>query len=89
VDQVFGAVAARLLGLEEGMICVMIHSGSRGLGYQVCDDALRSLRGASSKYDIALPDRQRPAPRRTVGRVGATLARCALPSILPGATDNC
>jgi tRNA-splicing ligase RtcB len=37
---------------------VLIHSGSRGLGYQVCDDALRALRDAPAKYGIALPDRQ-------------------------------
>jgi tRNA-splicing ligase RtcB len=36
----------------------MIHSGSRGLGYQVCDDALRKLRDAPKTYGIALPDRQ-------------------------------
>jgi tRNA-splicing ligase RtcB len=36
----------------------MIHSGSRGLGYQVCDDALRQLRDAPAKYGIELPDRQ-------------------------------
>jgi tRNA-splicing ligase RtcB len=46
------------MGLAEGMIAVMIHSGSRGLGYQVCDDALRSLRGAPAKYGIHLPDQQ-------------------------------
>jgi tRNA-splicing ligase RtcB len=40
------------------MVCVMIHSGSRGLGYQVCDDALVSLRKAPEKYGIHLPDRQ-------------------------------
>jgi tRNA-splicing ligase RtcB (3'-phosphate/5'-hydroxy nucleic acid ligase) len=37
---------------------VMIHSGSRGLGYQVCDDALALLRKAPEKYGIELPDRQ-------------------------------
>jgi tRNA-splicing ligase RtcB (3'-phosphate/5'-hydroxy nucleic acid ligase) len=36
----------------------MIHSGSRGLGYQVCDDALKDLRGTPQKYGIDLPDRQ-------------------------------
>ncbi len=46
------------MGLEKDMVCVMIHSGSRGLGYQVCDDALKSLRGAAQKYGIDLPDRQ-------------------------------
>ena len=58
VDSVFDADAARVMGLEAGMVCVMIHSGSRGLGYQVCDDALRSLRQAPDKYGISLPDRQ-------------------------------
>jgi tRNA-splicing ligase RtcB (3'-phosphate/5'-hydroxy nucleic acid ligase) len=42
VDVVFDADAARVMGLEKDMVCVMIHSGSRGLGYQVCDDALKS-----------------------------------------------
>jgi tRNA-splicing ligase RtcB len=36
----------------------MIHSGSRGLGYQVCEDALKALRGVPEKYGIELPDRQ-------------------------------
>ncbi|HEX3726191.1 MAG TPA: RtcB family protein [Pirellulales bacterium] len=58
VDRVFDEQAARTMGLEQDMVCVMIHSGSRGLGYQVCDDALRMLRGAPEKYGIALPDRQ-------------------------------
>lgn len=58
VDEVFDHVAARVLGLQERQVCVMIHSGSRGLGYQVCDDALRDLRKAPDKYGIVLPDRQ-------------------------------
>jgi tRNA-splicing ligase RtcB len=58
VDAVFDASAAQVLGLEHGQVCVMVHSGSRGLGYQVCDDALRKLRGAPAKYGIDLPDRQ-------------------------------
>jgi tRNA-splicing ligase RtcB len=58
VDQVFDDEAARTMGLHAGMVCVMIHSGSRGLGYQVCDDALRALRGVPEKYGIDLPDRQ-------------------------------
>jgi tRNA-splicing ligase RtcB len=36
----------------------MIHTGSRGLGYQVCDDALGPMKRASEKYDISLPDKQ-------------------------------
>ena len=58
VDAVFDEEAARTMGLEKDMVCVMIHSGSRGLGYQVCDDALRLLRGVPEKYGIDLPDRQ-------------------------------
>ncbi len=58
VEAIFDAEAARVMGLEKDMVCVMIHSGSRGLGYQVCDDALRLLRGAPQKYGIHLPDRQ-------------------------------
>jgi tRNA-splicing ligase RtcB len=58
VDHVFDADAAAVMGLEKDMVCVMIHSGSRGLGYQVCDDALAMLRKAPEKYGIALPDRQ-------------------------------
>jgi len=58
VDAVFDDHAARVMGLEKDMICLMIHSGSRGLGHQVCDDALRRLRGVPAKYGIDLPDRQ-------------------------------
>ena len=58
VDRIADEAAAAAFGLHAGQICVLIHSGSRGLGYQVCDDALRSLRDAPAKYGIALPDRQ-------------------------------
>ena len=58
VDRIFDEQAANVMGLQTNMVCVMIHSGSRGLGYQVCDDALRRLRNVPKKYGIALPDRQ-------------------------------
>jgi tRNA-splicing ligase RtcB len=58
VDTVFDEEAAGVMGLKKDQVCVMIHSGSRGLGYQVCDDALRLLRGIPEKYGIELPDRQ-------------------------------
>jgi tRNA-splicing ligase RtcB len=58
VDEVFDEAAARAMGLARGRVCVMIHSGSRGLGYQVCDDNLRALRGVPEKYGIRLPDPQ-------------------------------
>lgn len=58
VDQIHDAQAAQTMGLFESQVVVMIHSGSRGLGYQVCDDALFALRGVPEKYGIKLPDRQ-------------------------------
>jgi tRNA-splicing ligase RtcB len=58
VDHVFDLEAAAAMGLEKDMVCVMIHSGSRGLGYQVCDDALAWFRKTPGKYGIELPDRQ-------------------------------
>ncbi len=58
VDAVFDEQAAAAMGIEKDMVCVMIHSGSRGLGYQVCDDSLKNLRGSAKKYGIELPDRQ-------------------------------
>lgn len=58
VDEIFDADAAMRMGVEAGQVTVMIHSGSRGLGYQVCDEYIRCLRNAPSKYGIELPDRQ-------------------------------
>jgi tRNA-splicing ligase RtcB len=58
VDRVEDEAAAAAYGLQAGQICVLIHSGSRGLGYQVCDDALRALRDAPAKYGLSLPDMQ-------------------------------
>jgi tRNA-splicing ligase RtcB len=58
VDHVFDEEAAKVMGLEKDQVCVMIHSGSRGLGYQVCDDSLAALRKVPEKYGIELPDRQ-------------------------------
>lgn len=58
VDQIDDAHAAQVMGLEKGLITIMIHSGSRGLGYQVCEDALKDLQHVPRKYGIDLPDRQ-------------------------------
>jgi len=58
VDRVDDAATAAALGLDEGDAVVMIHSGSRGLGYQVCDDALRTMGPAMQRHGIAVPDRQ-------------------------------
>jgi tRNA-splicing ligase RtcB len=58
VDKVFDPEAAAAFGLSEGQVTVMVHCGSRGFGYQVCDDYLSVMGQASAKYHIALPDRQ-------------------------------
>lgn len=58
VDQIDDEQAAKVMGLEEGLLTIMIHSGSRGLGYQVCEDHLKILRDVPKKYGIDLPDRQ-------------------------------
>ena len=58
VETIYDPVAAEAFGLVQGTMAVMIHSGSRGLGHQVCTDALKELRGAPAKYGIELPDRQ-------------------------------
>ncbi len=58
VDRIFDEKAAQTFGVSEGSVTVMIHSGSRGLGYQVCDDYLDVAEKACAKYGISLPDRQ-------------------------------
>lgn len=58
VDAVFDRPAARAYGLAEGQVTLMLHCGSRGLGYQICEDYLSVMAEASRRYEIALPDRQ-------------------------------
>ncbi|NOY10760.1 MAG: RtcB family protein [Archaeoglobi archaeon] len=58
VDKIYDEETAKVFGLEEGMVTVMIHTGSRGLGHQVCTDFLSVLDKAVRKYRIKLPDRQ-------------------------------
>jgi tRNA-splicing ligase RtcB len=58
VAEVYHPAAAEAFGLAPGLVTVFIHSGSRGLGYQVCDDYLKTMMEAARKYGIELPDRQ-------------------------------
>jgi tRNA-splicing ligase RtcB len=58
VDEIHDPDAARALGLEMGQVTMIIHSGSRGLGHQTCDDYLRVVGRAMAGYGIQLPDRQ-------------------------------
>jgi len=78
VAEVFDEVAANRLGLSPGTVTVFIHSGSRGLGYQVCDDNLDTMVKAASKYGIDLPDKQlccapltSPEAKRYIGAMNA------------------
>ena len=58
VDQIYQPRVAEALGLELGQVTLLIHSGSRGLGHQTCDDYLRIIGPAMAKYEIVLPDQQ-------------------------------
>jgi tRNA-splicing ligase RtcB len=58
IDEVYESAIAQVMGLEKGMITVMVHTGSRGLGYQVCDDSVKIMGSAMRKYRIDVPDRQ-------------------------------
>jgi tRNA-splicing ligase RtcB len=58
VDEIFDEATARAFGLFHNQVTVMLHSGSRGLGYQVCDDSLAFMAGHVKTLGIQLPDRQ-------------------------------
>jgi tRNA-splicing ligase RtcB (3'-phosphate/5'-hydroxy nucleic acid ligase) len=58
VQRVVDATAAEAFGLRSGQVTVLIHSGSRGLGHQVCTDHVRRMDMAIHRYGIELPDRQ-------------------------------
>jgi tRNA-splicing ligase RtcB (3'-phosphate/5'-hydroxy nucleic acid ligase) len=58
VERVFDEKAAEAYGLRQGQVTVLIHSGSRGLGHQVCTDYVKRMDRAHARYGIELPDRQ-------------------------------
>ena len=58
VDEIYDEKSANAIGLFEGQVTVMIHTGSRGFGHQVCTDFLEVMERAVSKYKIELPDRE-------------------------------
>lgn len=58
VAEIHDHEAAKLMGIKEGTITVLIHCGSRGFGHQVCSDYLRISEQALKKYDIQLADRE-------------------------------
>jgi tRNA-splicing ligase RtcB len=59
VEDIYDRESAKVLGIDDvGQITIMIHTGSRGLGYQVCDDNVKVLGKVTRKYGIDIPDRQ-------------------------------
>jgi tRNA-splicing ligase RtcB len=59
VREIYDEVAAKAMGIDRiGQVLLLIHTGSRGLGHQVCDDYLRIMEEAVRRYGISLPDRQ-------------------------------
>ncbi|MGB3341597.1 MAG: RtcB family protein [bacterium] len=59
IEDIYDVKAAKVLGIEDiGQVTIMIHTGSRGLGYQICDDNVKILGKVTQKYGIDIPDRQ-------------------------------
>jgi tRNA-splicing ligase RtcB len=58
VERIFHPEAAEAFGLAVGRVTVLIHSGSRGLGHQVCTDYVKRMDAAAGRHGIELPDRQ-------------------------------
>jgi tRNA-splicing ligase RtcB (3'-phosphate/5'-hydroxy nucleic acid ligase) len=58
IDRLFDEQAAEGFGLRQGQVTVLIHSGSRGLGHQVCTDYVKRMDRTLASHGIELPDRQ-------------------------------
>ena len=59
VDKIFDERAAERMGItHEGQVTVLVHTGSRGFGHQICSDYLKVMERAAAKYGIKLPDRE-------------------------------
>jgi len=58
VEEIYLPQVVDTLGLFPDQIVILIHTGSRGLGYQICEDSLKVMSKAMTKYGISLPDRQ-------------------------------
>ena len=58
VEEIYDAVAANAMGLFPGQVVFSVHTGSRGLGHQVCEDNIEAMLAASRKHRIEIPDKQ-------------------------------
>lgn len=86
VEEIILPDVAETFGLREGHIAVFIHSGSRGLGYQVCDDYLAVMGRAMRKYQIEVPDRQLACAPSSRRRASNTWPPWLARPISPGST---
>jgi tRNA-splicing ligase RtcB len=77
VEEIFDTETAAAFGIETGQVCVLIHSGSRGLGYQVCDESLARMVRGIGEVGVALPDRQLACARLSSERGRDYLAAMA------------
>lgn len=58
VERIFRPDIAEVFGLFEGQVIIMVHTGSRGFGHQICTDYLQKMQHAMNRYGIKVPDRQ-------------------------------
>jgi tRNA-splicing ligase RtcB len=58
VERVYDAAAAQTMGLLEGQVTVLIHTGSRGLGHQIATDHIRTMMQTLAQHGLNLPDRE-------------------------------
>jgi tRNA-splicing ligase RtcB len=78
VDTIFHPEAAAAFGLAPGQVVICLHTGSRGLGYQVCSDSLEEALQVGEKLGLGIPTRElasvpieSPAGKRYLGAMGA------------------
>jgi len=79
VEEIFDTHIARVFGLFPGQVTVMLHSGSRGLGYQVCDDHLGIMKKSVARLGLNLPDRHLACAmiRSAEGQIYLSAMACA------------
>jgi len=58
VVDIFDPVIAEKMEIVGDNVVILLHTGSRGFGYQICDEFIKSTLQATSKYGIQIPDRQ-------------------------------
>ena len=77
VERLIDPAAAEAFGLSEGQVTVLIHSGSRGLGHQVCTDYVKRMDAAIARHRIVLPDRELACAPLSSPEGGAYMAAMA------------